>query len=61
MAKVNGKLDALRRKKKKTCQGDGKFSKRPHGGGETYHNKVRAGSPPSKAHRRKKPYKGQGK
>ena len=47
--------------RKKTKQGNGTYSKTPDGGGETFYNNHRAGSPASKAHRRKKPYKGQGK
>ncbi len=46
---------------KKTRQGNGLFSKTPHGGGETFHNNHRAGSRPSRARRRKKPYRGQGR
>tara|TARA_R110000824_G_scaffold176557_1_gene355582 strand:+ start:3892 stop:4074 length:183 start_codon:yes stop_codon:yes gene_type:complete len=48
-------------KRKKTNQGDGKFSKAAHTGGETYFQHIRAGSPPSKFRRKKKPYRGQGK
>ena len=48
-------------KKKKTRQGDGKFSKKAHGGGESYLDGVRRDSPPSKIRRKKKPYRGQGK
>ena len=46
---------------KKTKPGNGTFSKTPHGGGETFHDGKRSGSPPSKAHRRKKSYRGQGR
>ncbi len=46
---------------KKTKQGNGIFTKTPHGGGETFYNNKRSGSPPSRAHRRKKPYRGQGR
>jgi len=48
-------------KKKKTRQGDGKFSKKTRGGGETYIDRHRRGSSPSKFHRKKKPYRGQGR
>ena len=47
--------------RKKTKQGDGTYSKRTHNGGETFFNNHRSGSPAGKAHRRKKPYRGQGK
>ncbi len=46
---------------KKTRQGRGKFSKTPNAGGETFHGGKRSGSPPSKARRRKKPSRGQGR
>tara|TARA_B100000287_G_scaffold202084_1_gene190810 strand:- start:2076 stop:2246 length:171 start_codon:yes stop_codon:yes gene_type:complete len=48
-------------KKKKTSQGNGKFSKKPSAGGESYVGGNRAGSPPGRSHRKKKPYRGQGK
>jgi len=60
MAKVYG-TSALPKSKKKTKQGNGRFSKSPHGGGETFYNDRRAGSPPAKARRRKKAYRGQGR
>ena len=47
--------------KKKTNQGLGKHTRKTRSGGETFHNGVRAGTPPSARHRRRKPYKGQGK
>ena len=47
--------------KKKTNQGNGTYTKKASAGGETFYNNVRSGTPPSRAHRRKKPYKGQGK
>jgi hypothetical protein len=47
--------------KKKTGQGNGTYTKETSSGGETFYDNVRAGSPPSRAHRRRKPYKGQGK
>ena len=46
---------------KTTRQGSGTYSKKTSPGGEIFSAGQRAGSPPSKAHRRKKPYKGQGK
>jgi hypothetical protein len=48
-------------KKKKTRQGNGKFSKKTRGGGESFLENSRRDSPPSKFHRKKKPYRGQGK
>jgi len=47
--------------RKKTRQGTGKFSKTTNSGGETFFGHVRTGSPPSKFHRKKKPYRGQGR
>ena len=49
------------RKKKSTRQGSGKYTKRTDTGGETFHENMRAGSPPPKERRRKKPYRGQGR
>ena len=46
---------------KTTRQGNGTYSKKTLPGGEIFFDGHRTGSPPSKAHRRKKPYKGQGK
>jgi len=57
MAK-NNKLDT---ENKSTKQGNGTFSKKPCSGGETFPGNVRSGTPPSKAHRTRKPYKGQGR
>ena len=59
MAKINTKGSSYT--PKKTRQGNGLFSNTPHPGGETYHDGFRAGSTPSKARRRKKPYRGQGR
>ncbi len=47
--------------KKKTKQGMGKFSRKTHAGGETYYDNVRSGTPPNKARRRRKNYRGQGR
>jgi hypothetical protein len=47
--------------KKKTKQGSGKFTKTPSQGGEKFIQGYKEGSPPSKARRKKKPYKGQGR
>jgi hypothetical protein len=47
--------------KKKTSQGAGVYTKKTTSGGETYYEFARAGSPPSKRHRRRKPYRGQGR
>jgi hypothetical protein len=46
---------------KTTRQGNGTYSKKTSPGGEIFFDGLRAGSSPSKAHRRKKPYRGQGK
>ena len=46
---------------KKTSQGSGTYTKNTSQGGETYYENVRSGTPPGKAHRRKKPYRGQGR
>jgi len=46
---------------KTTRQGNGTYSKKTTPGGEVFSASRRTGSPPSKAHRRKKPYRGQGK
>jgi hypothetical protein len=51
----------LPNKKKTTRQGDGRFTKRPKSGGEVFHGSRRTGSPPGKARRGKKPYRGQGR
>lgn len=59
MAKIRSSI--LPTSKKKTKQGNGKYSKTPHGGGETFYSGKRSGSPPSKAHRRKSKYRGQGR
>ena len=62
MSSIYGKAsDRLPSSKKKTVQGAGKFTKKPHGGGETFHGDTRAGSPPAKAHRHKKTSRGQGR
>lgn len=61
MAKVRGPVYNISDSKKKTSQGSGTYSRAPHSGGETFYDEVRAGSPPSKSHRRKKPYRGQGR
>ena len=62
MSSIYGKTNsALPDSKKKTIQGAGKYTKSPHSGGESFHDGQRAGSPPAKAHRRKKAYKGQGR
>jgi hypothetical protein len=48
-------------KKKKTRQGAGKSTKKTHSGGETFLVNQRRDSPPGKFHRKKKPYRGQGR
>lgn len=55
---ANNKLPS---KKKKTRQGNGKFTKAPCSGGEVFHGGVRSGSPPSKFRAKKKPTRGQGR
>jgi len=60
MAKTKSKKDNFA-SRKTTRQGDGTYSKKTSPGGETHFNNRRAGSPPSNAHRRKKPYRGQGR
>ena len=61
MAKIRGVVYSIGSIPKKTSQGNGTYSRTPHSGGETFHNGYRAGSVPSKARRRKKPYRGQGR
>jgi hypothetical protein len=61
MAKVRGKVYSIGSIPKKTSQGNGTYSRKPHAGGETFYEGVCAGSTPSKAHRKKKPYRGQGR
>ena len=62
MSNIYGKTsNRLPSNKKKTVQGYGKYTKKPHSGGETFYEGQRSGSPPAKAHRRKKPYGGQGR
>ena len=46
---------------KKTSQGNGTYTKKPHAGGENFHDGWRSGSTPSRSRRNKKPYRGQGK
>jgi len=61
MSSIYGKTsNRLPDSKKKTVQGAGTHTKRPHSGGETFHGGHRSGSPPAKAHRRKKAHRGQG-
>ena len=55
------KKSELATSNKKTKQGNGKFTKRPAAGGERFIQGYREGSPPSKARRKKKPSRGQGK
>ena len=61
MAKVRGVVYSIGSIPKKTSQGSGTYSRKPHSGGETFHNNRKAGSTPSKARRRRKPYRGQGR
>jgi len=61
MSRFYGGSSVLPVNKKKTVQGSGKYTKRSHSGGETFHAGARAGSPPGARHRRRKPSKGQGK
>ena len=62
MSSIYGKAGSrLPDSKKKTVIGAGKHTKKSHSGGETFHGGKRSGSPPAKAHRHKKAYKGQGR
>jgi len=61
MARIRGPVYNIDNNKKKTDQGNGTYSRKPHAGGETFHNDHRSGTTPSKARRRKKPYRGQGR
>ena len=61
MAKARGPVYNITGTTKKTSQGNGTYSRKPHSGGETFHNNHKSGSTPSKARRRKKPYRGQGR
>lgn len=54
MARIRGPVYNIDNNKKKTDQGNGTYSRKPHAGGETFHNGTCAGSTPSKARRRKK-------
>ena len=58
---MKGNLKQNNYSKKKTIQGGGKFTKTPSPGGERFLQGYREGSPPSKARRKKKPYRGQGR
>ena len=60
MSRFYGSSSVLPINKKKTAQGRGKYTKRSHSGGESFHEGTRSGSPPSARHRRKKPSRGQG-
>ena len=61
MARINTRSSRSAYTPKKTSQGSGIYTRKPHAGGETYHDGYKAGSTPSKARRRKKPYRGQGR
>ncbi len=60
MAKTNNTI-ITETSNKTTKQGNGTYSKKTSSGGETFFDGVRSGTPPSKAHHRKKPYRGQGR
>ena len=60
MARVNNDI-VTDTSNKTTRQGNGTYSRKTHSGGETFFDNRRSGSPASKIHRRKKPYRGQGK
>ena len=49
MARIRGPVYNIDNNKKKTDQGNGTYSRKPHAGGETFHNGTCAGSTPSKA------------
>jgi len=59
MASIKNKISSS--PKKKTTIGAGIYTKKPHSGGETFYGDTRSGSTPSRARRRKKPYRGQGR
>jgi len=61
MSRFYGSSSILPAKKKKTVQGTGTYTKKSHSGGETFHKDKRSGSSPGARHRKKKPYKGQGR
>ena len=61
MSKYGNSKSSSLGEKKTTRQGNGKYSKNPARGGETFINGHRAGSPPSAARRRRKPSRGQGR
>ena len=61
MARINKRTSKSTYTPKKTSQGGGIYTRKPHSGGETFHAGHRAGSIPSKARRRSKPYRGQGR
>jgi len=61
MAKAKGRSHIDTSNPKKTSQGSGRFTKTPAAGGESFTKGKRSGTPPNKARRRKKPYKGQGR
>ena len=60
MARIITRRSGASSPKKKTKTGSGTYTKKPHSGGETFYGH-RAGTTPSKARRRKKPYRGQGR
>ena len=59
MGKIN--KNNIATSNKTTRQGSGTYTKKSSPGGETFYGDVRSGSPPGRAHRRRKPYRGQGK
>jgi len=61
MAKAKGRSNIDISTPKKTSQGNGRFTKTPAAGGESFSKGKRSGTPPSKARRHRKPYKGQGR
>jgi sortase (surface protein transpeptidase) len=60
MAKINNTI-VTDTSNKTTRQGSGLYSKKTKSGGETFLDGHRSGTPASKSHRHRKPYKGQGK
>ena len=60
MAKINNTI-VTDTSNKTTRQGNGLYSRKTKPGGETFLDGTRSGSPTSKAHHRRKPYRGQGK
>ena len=61
MAKSSSSKKGSSSPSKKTTVGNGIYTKKPHSGGETFYDNHRQGSTPSRARRKGKPYRGQGR